>query len=60
MNPYPVGDFNLDRYVDTEDFSILADKWLSPDCALPLGCGPTDLTNNGSVDLSDYFIFSGN
>ena len=58
VNPYPVGDFNWDRYVDTLDLSILGGDWLAMDCPLPLGCGLTDLTNNRDVDLHDYSIFS--
>lgn len=58
VNPYPVGDFNYDRYVDTADLSMLTNTWLSMNCLLPLGCGPTDLTNNRDVDLQDYSVFS--
>ena len=58
VDPYPVGDFNLDRYVDTVDLSIFVSRWLSMNCSLPLGCGPTDLTNDRDVDLRDYSVFA--
>ncbi len=58
VDPYPVGDFNWDRYVDTLDLSIFGNHWLLMDCSLPLGCGLSDLTNNRDVDLHDYSIFS--
>ena len=58
VNPYPIGDFNWDRYVDTDDLMIITNQWLSMNCPLPLGCGPADLTNNQNIDLQDFSIFS--
>lgn len=58
VDPYLKADFNLDRYVDTDDLMTLAGTWLSVDCPLPLGCGPADLTNDRDINLQDYSIFS--
>lgn len=51
----PVGDFNQDCRIDTEDLLILAQSWLDAD--LPAGRVP-DLDGNNGVTLSDMAVLS--
>ncbi len=53
----PLSDYNMDRQINLEDFSFLANQWLSGICGCPSYCGRTDLDLNGVVDIADFAIF---
>jgi hypothetical protein len=49
----PLGDLNLDRYVDVKDLDIFADQWLT--------AGPqADLDQTGNVDFFDFAMMGEN
>ncbi len=53
----PLSDYNMDRQINLEDFSFLANQWLNGICGSPSFCGRTDLDFNGVVDIVDFSIF---
>jgi hypothetical protein len=54
----PVGDFNLDRYVDIDDLGQIVSNWLAQNCTEGAACGPVDLDLSTVVNLPDFSIFS--
>ncbi|MCF7955553.1 MAG: hypothetical protein K9M75_07115, partial [Phycisphaerae bacterium] len=52
---YVPGDFNDDKFVNLADFAALAKWWLEVDCK---GCGGTDLTGDGQMQLDDLNEFA--
>ncbi|MHC4867312.1 MAG: dockerin type I domain-containing protein [Planctomycetota bacterium] len=52
---YVPGDYNGDYFVDFVDFAALAQWWLETDCK---GCGGTDLTGDGQIQLDDLDEFT--
>jgi len=53
---YPIGDLNLDRYVNILDFSLFALQWLQTGCTAHNWCGGADLDQSGEVSLSDLAV----
>jgi len=61
VTPYPVGDLDLDSYVDMVDFSLLLRHWLDGGCnSENEWCGKADLDHSGQVDLVDYALLVNN
>ena len=54
----PVGDFNGDTIVDSNDFARLAIYWQADDCGDPYWCEGTDLDISGKVDFKDWALFA--
>jgi hypothetical protein len=54
---YPIGDLNLDLYVNMLDFSLFASQWLQTGCTADAWCGSADLDHSGEVSLSDLVVF---
>ncbi len=51
-------DFNIDRFVNFEDFSIFAFYWLEQVCLEPGWCQGCDYDHSGSVDIEDLSRFT--
>jgi formylglycine-generating enzyme required for sulfatase activity len=55
----PAADITRDCRVGFEDIDALVAEWLN-DCNAPNGwCGGADITQNGTVDLSDFAVSAG-
>ena len=57
--PYETADFNKDGIIDSEDLAILTGCMTGPGYTATLSseCQPTDLDDDGNVDLMDAKIF---
>ena len=51
-------DFKVDYVVNTEDLALLAQHWLNTGCIDPVPCYLYDLSDNDTIDLSDFSIFA--
>ncbi|MFH1616348.1 MAG: LamG-like jellyroll fold domain-containing protein [Planctomycetota bacterium] len=62
FNPVPLSsDINGDGITNFIDFSLLASRWLQPDCSCSNSwCNGTDLDRLGNVDIGDLTILSEN
>jgi len=54
--PYSIGDFDLDRDVDLEDFGKFQACYSGEGVLYETDCGFADLSGDGDVDLSDFAI----
>lgn len=54
-----IGDFNFNCCVDWLDLDIFASRWLQPFCSAPDWCGGADLNTSGTVNSTDFSMFSG-
>jgi hypothetical protein len=53
-------DFDADGVVDALDLDTFALHWLAQDCNYPDWCEGTDIDYNGSIDFTDFTLFSEN
>jgi hypothetical protein len=51
-------DIDKDGDVDFEDYALLANQWMTENCAEPDWCGGADLNKSGKVDFEDLDIFA--
>jgi len=58
--PWVTGDLNRDCRVEQTDVLQMLDEWLSDDCdLLNWNCAGGDLNKNGTVNLEDFAILTG-
>jgi hypothetical protein len=57
-NAKTFGDFNFDSSVTIEDLAIIVSQWLEESCLAPGWCGWTDADTDGSVNFTDFALFS--
>jgi len=53
------GDLNYDGFVNFEDFTMLAKRWLDIGCVYPDNCGRADINGSSNVDMKDMEQMAG-
>jgi len=56
-SPEPIGDLNLDHYVNMTDFSLFASQWSQTDCIAKNWCGGADFDHSNYVNMADLAVF---